>query len=149
MKPSLIKRVLQLPSSTPSDAILYEFGIIDLAYDILMEKIILAVNVLGMDDDRVVKKLLSEMLPKNVKGFCTELNEACELLSVSLEDYIGDSEVRMKLKNKLVEFQKVELYKRMVVSSKMDKVLLNGFKFNGKGLHISWNLTFIMPGLYS
>ena len=53
-------------------------------------------------------------------------------MSVSLEDYIGDSEVRRKLKDQLVEIQKIELYKRMVVSSKMDNVLLNGFKFDGK-----------------
>ena len=53
-------------------------------------------------------------------------------MRVSLEDYVGDSEVRKKLKDKLVEIQKVELYKRMVVSSKMDNVLLNGFKFDGK-----------------
>ena len=132
MKPSLIKRVLQLPSSTPSDAILYEFGIVDLSFDILMEKIILAVNVLNMDEDRVVKKLLIEMLSKNVKGFCTELKEACEILNVSLDDHIADCDVRKKLKDKLVEIQKVELYKRMVVSSKMDNILLNGFKFDGK-----------------
>ena len=34
IKPSLFKQVLEVPSSTPSDAIQYEFGIVDLTLDI-------------------------------------------------------------------------------------------------------------------
>ena len=132
MKPSLIKRVLQLPSSTPSDAILYEFGINDLTLDILMEKVVLAVDVLSRDGERVAKKLLNEMLSKNVPGFCTELSDACNILKISLEELVGDSDIRKKLKEKVVGIQGIELYKRMVLSSKMDKVLLNGFRYSGK-----------------
>ena len=82
MKPALIKRVLQLPSSTPSDAILYEFGITDLVFDVLMEKVILAVSTLKSDEKRISKQLLEAMLVKRVPGFCTEFLEACTILEV-------------------------------------------------------------------
>ena len=42
--PNLLKRVLQVPQSTPSAAIQYEFGVNDLSLEILMEKIILGIK---------------------------------------------------------------------------------------------------------
>lgn len=135
IKPALIKkRVLQLPQSTPSDEILYEFGINELSLEILLEKIILAIDVLNKDDDRVAKKLLTELLPKNVNGFCSELSDACRMLNISLDEFKGVADVRSKLKTKLIAIQATELYKRMVVSSKMEKVVLSGFKFDGSGM---------------
>ena len=76
MKPSLLKRVLQLPNSTPSDAVLYEFGMNDLSLDILMEKVILAVETLSRVDEieRLAKKLLTSLSAKNVPGFCYTLS---------------------------------------------------------------------------
>ena len=134
MKPSLLKRFLQLPNSTPSDAVLYEFGMNDLSLDILMEKVILAVETLSRVDEieRLAKKLLTSLLAKNVPGFCSELQEACGLLGVSLSDLIGEKDVRKLLKMKVVKIQAEELYKRMMLSSKMDGILLNGFQFSGK-----------------
>lgn len=138
-----MKRVLQLPASTPSDAIQYEFGINDLSLDILLEKIIVAIDVINKDDDRIAKKLLTELLPKNVKGFCSELNETCSLLNVSLESYVGEPDVRKKLKDKLVEIQAIELFQRMALSSKMDRVLLSGFKYDGSAKKYLMELDFV------
>ena len=142
IKPALVKRVLQLPQSTPSDAILYEFGINELSLEILLEKIILAIDVLNKDDDRVAKKLLTELLPKNVNGFCSELSDACRMLKLSLDDFKGVADVRSKLKTRLIAIQATELYKRMVVSSKMEKVVLSGFKFDGSGMRYLSELRF-------
>ena len=122
MKPAMIKRVLQLPSSTPSDAILYEFGITDLPLDILAEKLILAAQTLNRSDDRIATKLLKALLPKRVNGFCSEVFEVCEIFGVSLGDLVDESDVRSKLKEKVVELQRIELLKRMMVSSKMDNI---------------------------
>ena len=132
MKPEMIKRVLQLPSSTPSDAILYEFGITDLSLDILAEKLILAVQTLNRSDDRIATKLLKALLPKRVNGFCSEVFEVCEIFGVSLGDLVGESDVRSKLKEKVIELQRIELLKRMMVSSKMDNILLKSYHFDGK-----------------
>ena len=66
MKPAMIKRVLQLPASTPSDAILYEFGISDLSLDILAEKVVVAAETLNRDEERIATKLLKALLPKCV-----------------------------------------------------------------------------------
>ena len=47
IKPSLLKRVMEIPQSTPSVAIQYEFGINNLELDILSEKVILAIELKG------------------------------------------------------------------------------------------------------
>ena len=132
MKPALIKRVLQLPASTPSDAILYEFGISDLSLEILAEKVILAVETLNRNEDRIATRLLKALLPKCVPGFCSEVLEVCKIFDISLNDFVGTDDVRMKLKLKVIEMQKVELLKRMLICSKMDKILVNGFHFDGR-----------------
>ena len=108
IKPSLIKRVLQLPSSTPSDAILYEFGIIDLSLDVLAEKVIVAVETLNRDEERIATKLLKALIPKGVSGFCREVLEVCELFGVALEDFNGCG-VRKELKAKITTLQGIEL----------------------------------------
>ena len=72
------------------------------------------------------------MLPKCVPGFCTEVLDACKIFGVSLDDFIGTNDVRDKLKIKLIELQGIELYRRMMLCSKMDKIILNGFKYDGK-----------------
>ena len=131
IKPQLLKRVLQIPSSTPSAAIQYEFGINDLAFEVLVEKIILAVETLRKSEGRIARKLLVSMLKKNVPGFCTELVDACALFQVSLVELQNEKNVREFLKKKVIEMQAAELLKRMIISSKMDKVMLSGFVYNG------------------
>ena len=144
MKPTVLKRVLQLPKSTPSDAVLYEFGLNDLSLDILMEKVILAVETLSRDDEteRLAKKLLTSLLDKNVPGFCAELQDACTLLGVKLCDLMAEKDVRKTLKKKIVQIQEKELYKRMMLSSKMDGILINGFQFTGKPMKYLSELEF-------
>ena len=131
IKPSLLKNVLQLPSATPSAAIQYEFGVNDLTLEILMEKIVLAVETLNLDDNRISKKLLEVMLQKKVPGFCTEVLEACEILQVSLDALKSESNVREVLKKKVVKLQSVQLLSRMIIGSKMDRVLVKGFSYDG------------------
>ena len=132
IKPGLLKKVLQVPNSTPTAALQYEFGITDLALDVLMEKVILGVQTLKCDDVRISKQILESLLRKNVPGFCTELKEACDIFEVSMESLINASDVRHVLKEKVIKIQETELMKRMVGGSKMDGVILEGFVFNGK-----------------
>ena len=119
IKPNLLKRVLQLPSATPSSAIQYDFGVNDLTLDILMEKVILAVDTLKSDDTRIARMVLRSMMDKDVPGFCTELDEACQILGVSIDDLMSETDVRGRLKDIVSELQSKELVKRMIVSSKM------------------------------
>jgi hypothetical protein len=143
MIPNLLKRVMQVPSSTPSTAIQYEFGINDLTIEILMEKVILAVETLNRDETRISKMLLTKMMEKSVPGFCTELVEACDLLDVSMDQLIKESDVREKLKKKVIEIQSRELLKRMVISSKMDRVLTSGYSYTGKMMKYLSELNFV------
>ena len=145
LKPKALKRVMELPNATPSDAVLYEFGINDLSLDVLMEKVVLAVETLNREDEteRVAKQLLKSLMEKNVPGFCTELSEACNIIGVSISDFDDVKDVRKVLKEKIIELQSKELYKRMLLSSKMDRILLNGYKFDGKPMKYLFELEFV------
>ena len=132
MKPNVIKRVLQLPSSTPSDAVQYDFGINDLSLDVMMEKIVLAVETWNNDEDRVAKQLFQSLMRKKVNGFCTEVLDVCRILRVSFDELLKEKNVRKKLKAVVIKIQEQELYKRMVVSTKTDGALINGFSYDGK-----------------
>ena len=132
LKPNVLKRVLQLPSSTPSDALMYDFGINDLSLDIMMEKIVLAVETMKRENERISRQLLTFLMENKVDGFCSELEEVCQVLGVSFEELLHVNDARKVLKEKIVKIQGQLLYKRMMVSSKMDGVLLNGFCYDGK-----------------
>ena len=142
IKPKLLKRVLEIPNSTPSAAVQYEFGINDLSLEVLMEKVIIAVETCKRDDTRIARRLLVPMMEKNVPGFCTELKEACEILGVEFAELLDKNEIRPYLKEKVIEIQKKQLLNQMVMSSKTDKVLLRGFDFNGKAMKYLQELEF-------
>ena len=143
IEPSLLKRVLQVPSSTPSAAIQFEFGVNDLSLEVLMEKIILAVETLNRDENRISKQLLESMLQKNVPGFCTEVNDACRIFQVSLGELQKQNNVREVLKKKIITMQAAELIKRMLISSKMDMVLQSGAVYNGRMMKYLAELDFL------
>ena len=131
IKPRLLKRVMQLPLSTPSAAVLYEFGVNDLALEVLMEKVVLAIQVLNLDEGRIARKLFELLLGKEVKGFCSEVRDACSVLGVSLEDIRDECDIRSYMKIKVIEAQKQQLFEKMMVGSKMDMVLMSGYKYDG------------------
>ena len=132
IKPNLLKHVLKIPASTPSAAVQYEFGINDMVLDILLEKVWLGVETLKLDENRISKQILKRMLEKKVPGFCTELLEACEILGVSIDELVKVGNTREELKRKVIQIQSSQLMTRMVAGSKMDKVILSGFMFDGK-----------------
>ena len=74
------------PIPLPSTAIQCEFGVNDLVLDILVEKVVLAVETLKYGEDRISKRILSAMLQKQIPGFCTEVLEACDILGVSIDN---------------------------------------------------------------
>ena len=129
----MIKRVLELPYSTPSNAVKYEFGLTDLDLDCLMEKILLAVNTLKTEGPG--KRLLSIMMDKKVPGFCLEFFEALEVFGMNLdsEELLKDGqELRELLKLKIIQIQSDRIAKQMLEDSKTDRLLLNKFYFDGK-----------------
>ena len=97
-----------------------------------MEKIVVGVETCNRADTRIARRLLVPMLEKNIPGFCTELKEACDILGVEFDQLLEKSEIRPYLKEKVIEIQRKQLLNQMILSSKMDKVLLQGFNFNGK-----------------
>ena len=131
IKPNMVKRVLELPSSTPSIAIQYEFGINDLSLDVLMEKIILAVVTLNRNENRLSRKLLKSMLDMNVPGYCTELKDACTRLNIELDQILNVTNIREYMKKIVAKVQAQVLLKKMMLSSKTDKIILGGFSYDG------------------
>ena len=60
-------------------------------------------------------------------GYCSEVEEACKILQVKLEVLIKCTKVRKVLKKVVVKLQGDDLLRKMLLNSKTDKVLLNGF----------------------
>ena len=72
--PQTIKQILEMSRSTLTNAVKHDFGLIDLTKEIEMEKILLAAQVIEMDDGRVIKRLLLPMMMKYVPGYCLQTN---------------------------------------------------------------------------
>ena len=121
--PDTLKRVMELPGSTPTCAIKHEFGICDMDFEVDMERIVLVQNVYCMDDERVVKRLLVPMFEKQVPGFCTVVKEALGRFNIKLEE--GNNVTRNILKKKLVELEKTRLFEEMIKVSKCSMFFAN------------------------
>ena len=134
LKLSMLKRIMELPYSTSSCLIRYEFGITDLDLDTHMEKIILACDMLN-NDECIGQKLLVNMIENQVPGFCTELDESLKVMGLHADDVLLKKRrelIRTTLKKKIIQIQSDRLVQKMWVETKGDRILLNGFKFNGK-----------------
>ena len=132
IKPNILKRVLEVPNSTPAAAIQYEFGINNLSFDISMEKIILAIETMKRNDNRITKQLLKSCMEMKMPGFCNEVFEICENFKIDLDELMKQSNVRNALKKIMTKIQHDNLLTKMLLSSKMSKIILYGFQFNGK-----------------
>ena len=133
LKINLVKRVLEMPLSTPSVAIQYEFGIGDLHMEILMEKIIMAVEVMQMDDSKVCKQLLSKLMVKKVDGFCCEVKDAISVLRLeNFEALVKHVNIRYYLKRELIKMNQKIIRSKMMALSKTDMLLMNNWSFDGK-----------------
>ena len=82
------------------------------------------------------------MLCKKVPGFCTEVIKACEVFQVSLDTLKNENNVREVLKKKAIEIQSIQVLNRMISSSKADRVLLNGFSYDGTAMKYLTELDF-------
>ena len=68
--------------------------------------------------------------------------DACKILNVSIDELVEVNDVRKVMKEKVLNLQQQQLFKRMSVSSKMDKILLSGFIFTGKAMKYLTELDF-------
>ena len=133
LKVKVIKRVLELPYSTPSSGVKYEFGLTDLDLDCKMEKIILAYDTLKTEG--IAKDLLTNMMENKVPGFCCEVLQCLKEMGLNenSEELQKEGKVlRQLLKLKIVEMQSKRLVEQMLTESKCDRLLLHSFCFDGK-----------------
>ena len=131
LKINMIKNTLELPKSTPSIAVQYEFGVVDLDLDVCMEKVLLGVCMLQKSDS-VGAMLLRPMLEKKVPGFCSELLLCAKLFDVDVHDpkisEKSPSCLREFIKKKVVCIQTERTFASMCLASKSD-LLLGNFNF--------------------
>ena len=74
------------------------------------------------------------MMEKEVPGFCTEVItalEAFDLTKDSEELMLDGKKLRELLKSKIIQIQSERMVKQMLDESKTDRLLLNGFHFDG------------------
>ena len=140
--PQAIKRILELPRSTPTDAVKHDFGLIDLTSEVELEKILIGVKVHELSEDRIVKKLLLPMLKRKVPGYCTQLMDLLSKYEITIAEVMMFVDQREVLKKIVVEHQKKVLLESMMVASKTDAILIN-FTFDGKMKKYLQELPFI------
>ena len=130
--PDTLKRILEVPRSTPTTAVIHEMGIVDLDLEICMERILLAVKVKKMDCCRVVKQLFEAMFELMVPGYCSLLKEDLQLFGIDdLEFFKEISDERKTMKKMTTRLQHDRLVTSMMKGSKTDALLLN-FSYDGK-----------------
>ena len=140
--PQMVKRVLELPSSTPTNVVIHDFGLISLVREVEMEKILLTSNTFEMDDCRIAKRLLVPMMEKEVPGYCSHVHSVLRKFGVSLESLQDRGDKRDVMKKILVEYEKKQLLQSMLKGSKSDNVLMN-FNYDGKMLWYLRELPFV------
>ena len=130
--PDTLKRIFEVPKSTPAAAIIHESGVVDLDLEIAMEQVLLAVEVRKMDDNRVVKQLFESMYTKRIPGYCTLVEEGLKMFGIDDIGYFdGVNDERKLLKERMVKVQHNRLSEEMLKLSKTDGLLLN-FSYDGK-----------------
>ena len=82
IKINMVKRVLELPYSTPSVVVQYEFGIIDFDLEVLLEKVLLYFETLHREPTDIGKRLLVTMMKKKVPGYCRKVQDALDVLNI-------------------------------------------------------------------
>ena len=129
--PDMLKRVLELPRSTPTTAIIHDLGVVDLDLEVAMERILLASKISKLDENRVSKLLFKSLFEKGVPGFCTNMAQDMKMVGIgSLEALQTESNERKAMKDRLVGVQKDRLTAAMMCGSKTDAMLLN-FSYDG------------------
>ena len=71
--------------------------------------------MLNSDDRGIGKKLLVKMIQNKVPGFCTELDEALDVMDLKADDAILKSDrtkIRNILKNESLKFRKKSWYRK-------------------------------------
>ena len=134
LKVNLVKRVMEMPYSTPTSAIKYEFGITDMDIEDEMERILLLCDIMRKEDS-VAKLLQQRMRVKKIPGFCQDLADALILFGLDEDDELfakEGKEIRQIMKKKIIEMQSGKLGMRMLEESKTDRILLHGFCFDGQ-----------------
>jgi hypothetical protein len=144
IKINTFKRIMQLPYSTPSAIVQYEFGIIGIDLEVLMEKVLLYFEVLK--GESIGQRLLTSMLSYSVPGFCHEVIEALKILDMHGNDvtYLSFDKVKLRdmCKARLVKLQGDRLIEDMISTSKSDSILLQEFMFDGKMKDYLYQLPF-------
>ena len=85
-----------------------------------------------MPENRIARQLFSKLFEKKVNGFCTQILTDLQCLRIAdLDRVIEEANPRKFLKEKVVDLQREELVKGMMLASKTDSLLLN-FDYDGK-----------------
>lgn len=121
----------ELPRSTPTNAVVHDFGLISLVSEVEIEKVLLAAGTLEMDDQRIAKRLLHPMLEKGVPGYCSHVLSLLQKFDTTLDQLQGKTNRREMLKKIVVGLERKALLQSMLKGSKTDALLFN-FSFDGK-----------------
>ena len=139
--PQAIKRILELPRSTPTNAVRHDFGLIQLQSEIEIEVLLLTAQVMEMDSRRIVKRLLIAMIEKKVPGYCTHSTAISKKYHIDMDKLRKEKDKRRYVKEKVIKYEKEFLLKELLCGSKTDRITMN-YSYNGSMLQYLSELPF-------
>ena len=141
LTPQAVKRILELPRSTPTNAVKHDFGLLDLVSEVELEKVLLTAAVMEMDDSRIVKRLLTAMMDKRVPGFCTQVIDLLHKYEITIDMIHKVKDRRAFVRGVVIGYEKRKLFKSMMMGSKTD-IMLTNYCFNGRMMKYLTELPF-------
>ena len=110
---------------------MHDFGVVDIENEVEMEKVLMWLRIVEMDEGRILKRIAIPMMEMEVPGFCSEIKKLLEKYDVDVDGLKTVSDKRQWMKRKIQEYQKQKLLKEMMFGSKTDNMLLH-FDYDGK-----------------
>ena len=109
VKVNLLKNIMEIPTSTPDSAIQHDFGLVDMSLEVKAEKVIVAVEVMKSEDERIDKKLLRKLLDKEIPGFRMQVVEIVEEYKLgSIEALCKVKDIRTVMRKVIIDNRRAE-----------------------------------------
>ena len=123
-----LKRLMKVPNSTPSLGILNETGIWKVKYQLMYQRLMLFHNIINSHEERVVRKLINELLKHRIEeSWVEKIKEDAELVGIEMKDFENLLKSRIKKKIKAEIEKKMEEEMSEVKKTKMRTVVKTGW----------------------
>ena len=124
-----LRLVLQVPQGTPTAALTWETGVLEMGLRVKIEKLLLVLHIRSLDEDSFAKKVYEEQKINNWPGLAKESKEISEFLNVEDVNITNDSKKDYKKKVMLACALKDEAELRLMAENieKCNRIMADNY----------------------